>query len=44
MTQIAEQIGFGSLPYFSKCFRKVEGISPNEYRKTAARKAPPGNL
>lgn len=44
LTQIAEQIGFRSLAYFSKCFRKVEDISPNEYRKTAARKAPPGNL
>ena len=44
LTQIAEQIGFRSLAYFSKCFRKVEDISPNEYRKTAARKATPGNL
>ncbi len=40
LTQIAEQIGFGSLAYFSKCFHKIESISPNEYRKTA-RKNPP---
>lgn len=38
LTQIAEQIGFGSLAYFSKCFHKIENISPNEYRKTAKRK------
>ena len=38
LTQIAEQIGFGSLAYFSKCFHKVENISPNEYRKTAKKK------
>lgn len=37
LTQIAEQIGFGSLAYFSKCFRKVEGTRPNEYRKVPGR-------
>ena len=42
LTQIAEQIGFGSLPYFSKCFRKVEGTSPNEYRKSAKQKPAQG--
>lgn len=42
LTQIAEQIGFGSLPYFSKCFRKVEGTSPNEYRKSAKQKPSQG--
>ena len=42
LTQIAEQIGFGSLPYFSKCFRKVEGTSPNEYRKSARQKSAQG--
>ena len=42
LTQIAEQIGFGSLPYFSKCFRKVEGTSPNEYRKAAKQKPSQG--
>lgn len=40
LTQIAKQIGFGSLAYFSKCFHKIESISPNEYRKTAKKKAP----
>lgn len=39
LTQIAEQIGFGSLAYFSKCFHKIESISPNEYRKTAKKKS-----
>ena len=43
LTQIAEQIGFGSLPYFSKCFRKVEGTSPNEYRKSAKQKPAQGS-
>ena len=42
LTQIAEQIGFGSLAYFSKCFRKVEGTSPNEYRKSARQKSAQG--
>lgn len=42
LTQIAEQIGFGSLAYFSKCFRKVEGIRPNEYRKSARQKSAQG--
>ena len=37
LTQIAEQIGFGSLAYFSKCFRKVEGTRPNEYAKVPGR-------
>lgn len=42
LTQIAEQIGFGSLAYFSKCFRKIEGTSPNEYRKSARQKSAQG--
>ena len=42
LTQIAEQIGFGSLAYFSKCFRKVEGTRPNEYRKSARQKSAQG--
>ena len=38
LTQIAAQIGFGSLAYFSKCFHKIEALSPNEYRTPAKRK------
>ena len=29
--EIAERLGFGSSFYFSKVFKKVEGISPSEY-------------
>ena len=43
LTQIAEQIGFGSLAYFSKCFRKIEGTRPNEYRKSAKQKPAQGS-
>lgn len=31
--------GFGSPAYFSKCFRKVEGISPSGYRCALQQKA-----
>ncbi len=33
LSQIGEMLGFSSLSYFSQCFRKAEGISPNEYRR-----------
>lgn len=33
LSQIAQILGFSSLSYFSQCFRRVEGISPMEYRK-----------
>ena len=33
LSLIAEILGFSSLSYFSQCFRRVEGISPTEYRK-----------
>lgn len=39
LIQIAEQLGFGSPAYFSKCFRKVEGISPSGYRCALQQKA-----
>ncbi|MBN9382485.1 MAG: helix-turn-helix transcriptional regulator [Chitinophagaceae bacterium] len=32
-TQIAEATGFESLPYFTKIFKKVTGLTPGEYRK-----------
>ncbi|MCI2046545.1 MAG: AraC family transcriptional regulator [Faecalibacterium sp.] len=33
LSQIGEMLGFSSLSYFSQCFHKAEGISPNEYRR-----------
>ncbi|WP_442602535.1 response regulator transcription factor [Paenibacillus sp. KN14-4R] len=33
MTQIAEMVGYQDEKYFSKVFKKIYGISPNEYRK-----------
>ncbi len=34
---IAQMLGFSSPSYFSQCFRRVEGISPMEYRKERAK-------
>lgn len=34
MSQIARVLGFSSASYFSQSFRRAEGISPIEYRKT----------
>ena len=31
--QIAEKLGFEYPPYFSRLFKKKEGISPSEYRE-----------
>ena len=33
LSQIAHMLGFSSPSYFSQSFRKLEGISPMEYRK-----------
>lgn len=33
MDMIAQEIGFRDRYYFSRCFKKHEGISPEEYRK-----------
>lgn len=33
MEEIAEQCGIRSAAYFSRLFKRIEGISPNEYRK-----------
>ncbi|MCI9122216.1 MAG: helix-turn-helix transcriptional regulator [Oscillibacter sp.] len=33
LSLIAQILGFSSLSYFSQCFRRVEGISPLEYRR-----------
>lgn len=37
LSLIAEVLGFSSLSYFSQCFRRVEGISPMEYRRKSRR-------
>lgn len=34
ITQISEQLGFGSLHYFSRVFKSRTGMSPGTYRKT----------
>ena len=34
MQMIAEQCGFSDANYFTRTFKKINGISPNEYRKT----------
>ena len=31
--EIGNAVGMGDANYFSRTFRKVEGISPSEYRK-----------
>lgn len=31
LSEIAEQVGFGDYCYFSRCFRRKTGVSPNEY-------------
>lgn len=33
MDEIAAAVGMGDANYFSRAFRKVEGVSPSEYRK-----------
>jgi len=35
MTQIAESLGFSSIHYFSRFFKKMSGFSPTEYTKIA---------
>ena len=33
ISQIAQILGFSSLSYFSQTFRRLEGVSPVEYRR-----------
>ena len=39
MSQISHMLGFSSPSYFSQSFRRLEGMSPMEYRKTSRTKA-----
>lgn len=39
LSQIAQILGFSSLSYFSQSFRRLEGISPIEYRKLHRKKS-----
>ena len=32
--QVAEQCGFADGNYFTRIFKKIQGVTPNEYRKT----------
>jgi AraC-like DNA-binding protein len=33
VSQVADQVGFATLQYFIKCFRREYGCTPNEYIK-----------
>lgn len=35
--QIAEEVGFGSMTYFTRVFKSVEGVTPTEYRESYLR-------
>ena len=39
LTHIARVLGFSSLSYFSQSFRRIEGISPREYRQRSRGKS-----
>ena len=32
--EISDKVGFDSAFYFSKVFKKLEGVSPREYRRS----------
>ena len=33
INEISEEVGFNDAKYFTKRFKKIMGVSPNEYRK-----------
>ena len=39
MQAVAEKCGFTDANYFARIFKKVNGLSPNEYRKSLGRHA-----
>ena len=34
ITQVSNMLGFNSVHYFSRLFKKITGASPSEYEKT----------
>ena len=32
ISEVASQVGFSNIFYFSRCFKKYHGVSPSEYR------------
>ena len=41
--EIAEQVGYSSVRYFSTAFKKTFGQNPNEYQLHVRRQAPPAS-
>ena len=41
--EIAEQVGYSSVSYFSTAFKKTFGQNPNEYQLHVRRQAPPAS-
>lgn len=39
MAKISEKLGFNNQYYFSRVFKKVEGISPSDYKEKVASKS-----
>lgn len=37
LDEVAAKVGFNNRYYFSRCFKKIEGVSPEEYRERAKR-------
>ena len=37
VSEVAQLVGFDNFAYFSTVFKKVTGLSPNEYKKTGER-------
>ncbi len=33
LAEVAEQVGYSDLKYFSRLFKKAAGINPSEYKK-----------
>ena len=38
ITEIAEKLGFSSVHYFSRLFKKSTGVSPSDYSRTVKSK------